>query len=187
MPNRFDLRASRDPSVGLRAERTRLRGRDVDEASDLMRVAHARARTLLDEAEQEAEEMLEAARAAGRGIVAEAEEDARAVRTEAILQRDKARELLRDAKQLVARTKLGHVPAPVPPKPAGRNGHAGEPIDLNAASAEDLRVAGLSVTQARRVIARRERDGAYESIDQLAELPGMPAALLTMLKQRLLV
>ena len=137
---------------------------------------------MLEDAEREAEEMLEAARATGRGIVAEAEREALAMRRKAEAQRDQARVLLRDAKQLVARARSKR--APTPP-----NGHAlpGRPIDLNEATAEDLRLLGLSTTQARRVIARRERDGAYTAVDQLGELPGMPAPLLAQVRSRLKV
>jgi competence ComEA-like helix-hairpin-helix protein len=150
-----------------------------------MQIAHARARAMVDDAEREIDEMLEAARAAGRGIVAEAEDDAHSIRSEAILQRDKARALLDDAKQLVARAHTKRAPLQ-PPK---ANGHrrSNSRLDLNAASAEDLRAAGLSLTQARRVVARREREGAYSAVEQLAELPGMPAPLFEQVRSRLKV
>ena len=46
------------------------------------------------------------------------------------------------------------------------------------AAAEDLRELGFSVTQATRVITFRERKGGFQSVDELAEVPGMPRDLL---------
>ena len=143
--------------MGLRAERAKLQEEDALAASDLMSVARARAIAIVAEAREEAESLLEAARATGRGIVAEAEAQAAAVRVSIEAEPDAV--------------------------PANR----GEPIDLNEASAEDLQVAGLSITQARRVVARRERSGRYESIEQLAELPGMPTSVLERIRPRIRV
>lgn len=55
-------------------------------------------------------------------------------------------------------------PPPVPP--------AGGAIDINAAGFEELRSVGLSVTQATRVMAYRERFGGYGSVEDLARVPG---------------
>ena len=143
--------------MGLRAERAKLQEDDALAASDLMSVARARAIAIVAEARQEAESLLEAARATGRGIVAEAVAQAAAI--------DEG-------------TAADPEPASKPPA---------EPIDLNEASTEDLRVAGLSITQARRVVARRERNGPYASVEQLAELPGMPSGVLERLRSRVRV
>ena len=62
---------------------------------------------------------------------------------------------------------------------------AGDRIDLNDAGFEQLREVGMSVTQANRVIAYRDRLGGYRSVDDLDAVPGFPRALLTELKQRL--
>jgi hypothetical protein len=61
---------------------------------------------------------------------------------------------------------------------------AGELIDLNAASFDDLRGLGLSVTQAARLIARRDAVNGFSSPDEVAELPGFPKAQLSELLSR---
>lgn len=157
MSGRFDLRSHRDPRVGLRAERAKLHDEDVAAASELMSLARSRADAILQDAHREAEALLEAARATGRGIVAEAEAEAAGVRG-------------------ITFERPERTAAP-----------GGDPVDLNTATADDLRVAGLSITQARRVIARRERTGPYETVEQLAELPGMPSAVLARIRSRLRV
>jgi competence ComEA-like helix-hairpin-helix protein len=63
------------------------------------------------------------------------------------------------------------VPAPatgVPVHPAGLSGG----ISLNQATFEELREAELSVTQATRVLAYRERFGGYSAVEDLAKVPG---------------
>ncbi len=57
-------------------------------------------------------------------------------------------------------------------KPGGRV------LDANKATFEQLRGLGMSVTQATRVIAYRERAEGFESIDDLDTVPGFPKALL---------
>jgi hypothetical protein len=57
--------------------------------------------------------------------------------------------------------------------------------ELNQATYERLRSLGLSVTQARRVLAHRERSGGFRSVDELDEIPGFPRILLEELKQAL--
>ena len=52
---------------------------------------------------------------------------------------------------------------------------SGETIDVNRATFEDLRDLGFSVTQATRVITYRERQSGFDSLDDLAAVPGMPA------------
>jgi capsular exopolysaccharide synthesis family protein len=58
------------------------------------------------------------------------------------------------------------------------------PVDLNAVSYEELLALDLSNTQARRLIAYRERAGGFSSIDDLDEVPGFPDGLRAALKQR---
>jgi len=48
------------------------------------------------------------------------------------------------------------------------------PLDLNSASFEQLRDAGLSVTQAARVIGQREQHGGFESVDEVDGIVGLP-------------
>lgn len=47
-------------------------------------------------------------------------------------------------------------------------------LNLNHATFEQLREVGLSVTQATRVLAYRERFGGYDSLDDLDKVPGFP-------------
>ena len=60
-------------------------------------------------------------------------------------------------------------------------------LNLNSATFEQLRTEGLSVTQATRVLASRERAGGYTSVDQLDEVPGFPEDFLNDLKRRVTV
>lgn len=57
--------------------------------------------------------------------------------------------------------------------------------ELNEATYERLRSLGLSVTQARRVLAHRERSGGFRSVDELDGIPGFPRVVLEELKQGL--
>jgi DNA uptake protein ComE-like DNA-binding protein len=58
-------------------------------------------------------------------------------------------------------------------------------LDLNDATFEQLRSLGMSVTQATRVIAYRERQDGFADIDDLDAVPGFPKAFLAELKQEL--
>lgn len=58
------------------------------------------------------------------------------------------------------------------------------PVDLNAVSYEELLALDLSNTQARRLIAYRERAGGFSSVDDLDDVPGFPDGLRAALKQR---
>jgi competence ComEA-like helix-hairpin-helix protein len=62
---------------------------------------------------------------------------------------------------------------------------AGDQLDLNSATFEDLRELGFSVTQATRVITYRERQNGFKSVDDLADVPGMPGEFLTEVRNRL--
>jgi competence ComEA-like helix-hairpin-helix protein len=64
---------------------------------------------------------------------------------------------------------------------------AGDRIDLNSATFEDLRDVGFSVTQATRVITYRERQSGFSSLDDLADVPGMPRTFLSEIKDKLTV
>ena len=67
--------------------------------------------------------------------------------------------------------------------------HGAEPMTgterLNGASFEKLREVGLSVSQARRVLECRERQGGFASVDELDVVPGLPHELLGQLKAEL--
>jgi competence protein ComEA len=78
-------------------------------------------------------------------------------------------------------------PEPPPPaaaaaaEPAARSGGT---IDLNSVTFEQLRAQDLSVTQATRLLAHRERLGRFGSVDELDEVPGFPQDALEDLKRR---
>ncbi len=78
-------------------------------------------------------------------------------------------------------------PSP-PPAPdtaaAPPSGAAGGSINLNTVTFEQLREASLSVTQATRLLAHRERLGRFGSVDELDEVPGFPQEVLDDLKSR---
>jgi competence protein ComEA len=69
---------------------------------------------------------------------------------------------------------------PAPPAPA-----PDPQISINAASFEQLRALGFSVTQAGRLLAHRERSGGFGSLDQLEQVPGLPPELLAQVRSRL--
>ena len=58
---------------------------------------------------------------------------------------------------------------------------------MNEATFEQFRGLGLSVTQATRVIAYRERKDGFDSVDDLEAIPGVPKDVLNDLKGKLTV
>ena len=52
---------------------------------------------------------------------------------------------------------------------------------------EQLRANSLSVTQATRILAYRERMGGFNSVDDLDEVPGFPSDFLAEFKGRVTV
>ncbi|HEX8958943.1 MAG TPA: helix-hairpin-helix domain-containing protein, partial [Solirubrobacterales bacterium] len=76
-------------------------------------------------------------------------------------------------------------PQPSPPQPAAPSApRAGGQIDLNTVSFEQLRAEDLSVTQATRLLAHRERLGRFQSVDDLDHIPGIPQEQVEDLKRR---
>lgn len=63
-------------------------------------------------------------------------------------------------------------------------GQGGGQINLNTVTFEQLREQNLSVTQATRLLAHRERLGGFKSVDDLDEVAGFPQDLLVDLKAR---
>ena len=79
-------------------------------------------------------------------------------------------------------------PAAEPPAPAatpsfGTQG-GGDQINLNTVTFEQLREQNLSVTQATRLLAHRERLGGFKSTDDLDQVAGFPGDLVADLKSR---
>lgn len=57
-------------------------------------------------------------------------------------------------------------------------------IELNSVTFEELRARGLSVTQATRLLAHRERVGRFQTVDELDEIAGFPREFAEDLKRR---
>ncbi len=57
-------------------------------------------------------------------------------------------------------------------------------MNLNSVTFEQLRAQNLSVTQATRLLAHRERLGGFKSVDDLDQVAGFPHDLLAELKSR---
>jgi competence protein ComEA len=85
--------------------------------------------------------------------------------------------------------------APTPPPPPTSAGDtasfeaapapgSGAPINLNSVTFEQLRGENLSVTQATRLLAHRERLGGFGSVDDLDQVAGFPQDVLADLKSR---
>ena len=83
--------------------------------------------------------------------------------------------------------------AGTPPPPATTAPAAAQPatgggsISLTSGSFEDYRGMGMSVTQANRLIAYRDRDGGYSSVDDLDRIPGFSKHFLAEIKRKLTV
>jgi competence ComEA-like helix-hairpin-helix protein len=69
----------------------------------------------------------------------------------------------------------------------GGGSASSDSVNLNSATFEELREAGLSVTQATRILAYRERFGGYNSVEDLEKVPGFPEDLIESLRGRLSV
>lgn len=53
--------------------------------------------------------------------------------------------------------------------------YAGEPVDINTADAEALAAAinGVGVKKARDIVSHRQKNGPFESVDELAQVSGI--------------
>jgi DNA uptake protein ComE-like DNA-binding protein len=58
-------------------------------------------------------------------------------------------------------------------------------VNVNTANFEELRNLGMSVTQTGRVLAFRERNQGFKSLDELDAIPGFPRDFLDSIKHRL--
>ena len=81
----------------------------------------------------------------------------------------------------------GQPPAPTPARPqTPANPVApGGVVNINTAGFEELRSVDLSVTQATRVMAYRERFGGYGSVEDLARVPGFSPDVIEALRGRI--
>jgi competence protein ComEA len=60
----------------------------------------------------------------------------------------------------------------------------GGTINLNSVTFEQLRAQNLSVTQATRLLAHRERLGGFSTVDDLDQVAGFPPEVLADIKAR---
>jgi len=75
-----------------------------------------------------------------------------------------------------------------PAEPAVSEGPASEvPVDLNVVTYEELRGFDLTGTQAKRLIAYRERRGGFSSVSDIDDVPGFPDHVREDLKRRVKV
>jgi O-antigen ligase/DNA uptake protein ComE-like DNA-binding protein len=166
-------RAARAAERRAMAEILRLREelkRTREETAETLQAFEARVR----EAEQRAWH-LELGAQMRQHRIGEAEDlDRRAVSTEDQTKREAGVEPARAERE-------ERLPAGTPQR------EASDLISLNAGSFEEYRELGMSVTQAKRVIAYRERLGGYSSIDDLDRVPGFPKELRAELKRKLTV
>jgi ABC-type multidrug transport system ATPase subunit len=72
--------------------------------------------------------------------------------------------------------------APVPAVEMSTN--LGEAVSLSTASFEDFRALGMTVQQAVDLLHYRERRGRFDSVDELAEVPGFSAELIADLEEK---
>ncbi len=68
---------------------------------------------------------------------------------------------------------------------SARNGNG--KLDLNAATFDQLRGLGLSITQTSRLISHRETAGGFGQLDELAEIKGLSRATIAELRSRVRV
>jgi polysaccharide biosynthesis transport protein len=75
-------------------------------------------------------------------------------------------------------------PVPARTEPLRSARRADGPLDLNEVTYDDLRALDLTITQARRLLAYRERRGGFSSLDDIDDVPGFPDEVLEELKDR---
>ena len=91
-----------------------------------------------------------------------------------------------EAKPQPKATPRGRAKAPARRGRSARKEKNGK-LDLNAATFEELRGLGLSVTQSARLIAYRDVRGGYESLDELDDIPGLPRETRAELRDRMVL
>lgn len=67
--------------------------------------------------------------------------------------------------------------------------HAGEPVDINTADAETLAEAinGVGIKKARDIIAYRQQNGPFRSVDELVQVSGIGMQMVDRSRENLTV
>ncbi len=79
-------------------------------------------------------------------------------------------------------------PASVPPLDLPVIPNAEYPLDLNAASAEELeRLPGIGAVLAERIVQYRAENGAFQSAEELLEVTGIGEKLLSEIRERIMI
>lgn len=74
---------------------------------------------------------------------------------------------------------VGHAPAVISTGESGASRRGIAPLDLNAASAEELQhLPGVGAGLASRIVAHRDRRGGFDSVEELLDVPGLGPRLL---------
>jgi len=113
----------------------------------------------------------------GRGV------DGSEERSEALEQRVAELEEKLRAERGKSRRTIAKLRAELKAGPAMPNGK----LDANAATFEQLRAVGLSVTQSAKLIARREEQGSFRSKAALSRTPGLSQRARAVIRERLRV
>ncbi len=111
------------------------------------------------------------------GFLRRRAEARRARRAEKAAEREKQGSTAKAASQVKSSSEskgADSQPATEKARPRRRGG----PLDVNKASFEQFRELGMSVTQATRVIAYRERQNGFQSVDDLDAVPGLSKKLI---------
>jgi colicin import membrane protein len=154
------------------ARRAKRKEREAKRAAREKEAAERRAARERESAEKKAAREKEAA-------------EKKAARERQVAEKKAKRAKERDPEQPTVESAPAPPTLPSPPKPG--SGDEGAALDVNQATFEQLRGIGLSVTQATRVIAYRERKDGFDSVDDLEGVPGFPKSLLDELRENLTV
>jgi competence protein ComEA len=78
-------------------------------------------------------------------------------------------------------------PPPPAPLPSAMPAAASEPLDINSATAEqiDQAMVGVGKVKAAAIVADREKNGKFKSIDDLARVKGVKASIIAKNKDRI--
>lgn len=182
--------AERDRTLKAAEERLQEIERRAEDAERRAAFAERLARLKLEESERERrldDVMSGIDRAEERAREAEKRAEAAERAAAAALEQGSNRRQSADFADPTAQSSVTKAPASPSPAPRAPAGSLSGGLNLNSATFEELREAELSVTQATRILAYRERFGGYASIDDLEKVPGFPSDTVDSLRGRFTV